>query len=176
MTPVFGIIFAIACGLLAPSRGAAIKAAVVLMATATAIQTWDLGAGLGSNPASTIREGSYWVVQLIIVAVITALTAGVFEMRARRARSEGRPLRRDGFVGRHGGLSLALGEAALLVVGLVIVSVMYGVHKTHGHGAGSIPAGGVIGLVVGSVAAVALGAYAYLGARRGHVGLLKRTA
>ena len=166
MTPIFGIVFAICAALLAPTLRSALMVELSLMATATAIQTWDLGAGLGSNPASTVREASYWIVQAIIVAVITALTAGIFVFRRRNARRSGRSLVRGGVIGHHGGVALAAGQAALVVVGLLIVVAVYSSQSTHGRGVGDIPASGVIGIVAGVVAVVALAVYAVIGARR----------
>ena len=169
MTPLFGIVFAICAAVLAPSLRTALMVELSLMATATAIQTWDLGAGLGSNPASTVHEVSYWIVQAMIITVISALTAGVFTIRRRSARRAGRSLVRGGFVGRHGGIALAGGHAALIAVGLVIVLAMYSSHATPGRGIGDIPSGGIVGIVLGAVTATALGVYAVIGARRATV-------
>lgn len=156
MTPLVGIVIAVITALLAPNRRGLVISVLTLMAAATAVQSWDLGSGRGSNPPDTIDHVSYWVVQAIIITIITAVALGIYRLRVRRAARSGRPLARPATSGRRGISLLAAGTlamTALLVAAEIVVS-----HLTtnHGHGAGRIPWTGVLGIVVGVLAIAGL--------------------
>lgn len=85
MTLLAGIVIAVLAGLLAPTTRGLVGSVVVSMSAATAVQTWYLGSGRGTDPASTIHQISYWFVQVLIVAAITAVAWGIFRLRCRRA-------------------------------------------------------------------------------------------
>ncbi len=156
MTPVIGLIIAIVAARLAPNIRALLTAVLALMVAATAVQSWDLGAGLGKNPPSTIDDVSYWVVQAVIVTVILALACGFFVLRARRARTQGRSLERPTFSGRRGIIATSLigtGMTVVAVVGCLIAGHFRG---SRGTGNGDIPWTGVAGLSAGLVLLILL--------------------
>ena len=165
MTPLVGIIIAVLAGLLAPNvRGVAVSVLAPMVA-ATAVQTWDLGSGMGSNPANTIDQASYWVVQLIIVSIITGLAFGIYRLRLRRATRRGESAQRPALAGRRATLVLGTGVVAMTVVltaGAVLVNSL---HRHHGVGAGTIPWTGVLGIVVGLGLTVGLMVALVIGSR-----------
>jgi hypothetical protein len=51
----------------------------------TAAQSWYLGSGRGHNaPATTTDSPAYWIVQLVILALICAVATGIYAIRAHR--------------------------------------------------------------------------------------------
>jgi hypothetical protein len=151
MTPLIGLIIAIVAAQLAPNVRALLTAVLALMLAATAVQSWDLGAGLGSNPSSTIGEASYWVVQVIIISVMLALAYGFFVLRARRAKRHGRSLERPAFSGRRGVIATALLGTVMTVVGVVGCLIASAARTHNGTGSGNIPWTGVAGISIGLV-------------------------
>jgi hypothetical protein len=117
MTPLIGVFIALFAGLLAPNLRGVIGSVLVLMGAATAVQTWNLGSGRGSNPANTIDGMSYWVVQLIIIGVVTAVALGVYRLRTRRAMRAGSSLARPAFSGRRG-TTVLLGSTLIMTAAL----------------------------------------------------------
>ena len=156
MTPLIGIVLAIFVALLAPNVRAVVTSVLVLMVLATAVQTFDLDADWGSNPPSTVHQVSYWIVQLIIVSVIMAVALGIFRVRSRRAARSGESLVRPAFSGRRGVIALvesAVGSTVIYFAGAFAADKL---RHHHGGGTGSIPWTGVLGIVIGVVALVAL--------------------
>ncbi|HEY3923816.1 MAG TPA: hypothetical protein VGL75_04580 [Acidothermaceae bacterium] len=156
MTPLIGIVTAVFVALLAPNVRAVAGSVLVLMLLATAVQTYDLDADWGSNPPSTVHQVSYWIVQLIIIAVIMGIALGIFRVRSRRAARSGESLVRPAFSGRRGVKALvetALGTTVIYFAGAFAADKL---HHHHGGGSGSIPWTGVLGIVIGVAALVAL--------------------
>ena len=165
MTPLIGIVIAVLAGRLAPTVRGLLYSVVGAMLAATAVQTWDLGAGFGSNPPSTIRQASYWVVQVIIISVISALAYGVYRLRERRAARLGTSMLRPRFAGQRGAKVVAWGVSAMTAVE-VAGCLIVGHFRTHrGQGAGSIPWTGVLGIGIGIVAVVVIAGAIALGSR-----------
>ncbi len=156
MTPLVGIVLAVFVAMLAPNVRAVVGSVFVLMVLATAVQTYDLDADWGSNPPSTVHQVSYWIVQLIIIAVVMAIALGIFRVRARRSARRGESLVRPAFSGRRGTVALietAVGTTVIYFAGA------FAAHKLghhHGGGSGSIPWTGVLGIAIGAVTLVAL--------------------
>jgi hypothetical protein len=156
MTPLIGIVLAIFVAMLAPNVRAVVGSVLVLMVLATAVQSYDLDADWGSNPPSTVHQVSYWTVQVIIIAVIMAVALGIFRVRSRRAARSGESLVRPAFSGRRGVTALietALGTTVIYFAGAFAADKL-----THHHGGGteSVPWTGVLGIVIGAAALVAL--------------------
>jgi heme/copper-type cytochrome/quinol oxidase subunit 2 len=157
MTPLIGILIAVLVALFAPNVRGLVVSELALMAAATAVQTWDLGSGRGSNPADTIDQASYWFVQLIIIAIITALTLGIYRFRLRRAARVGRSPERPAFSGRRGASVLVMSVAAVTGLCLAVAFAMNSSHAHHGVGAGNIPWTGVLGMAIGLLALIGVG-------------------
>jgi hypothetical protein len=156
MTPLIGILLAVFVALLAPNVRAVVVSMLVLMALATAVQTYDLDADWGSNPPSTVHQVSYWIVQVIIISAMLGVALGVFRVRSRRAARLGESLVRPAFSGRRGTVALietAVGTTVVYFAGALAADKL---RHHHGGGAGSIPWTGVLGIVIGAVTLVAL--------------------
>ena len=156
MTPLIGIVLAILVALLAPNVRAVVASVLVLMILATAVQTYDLDANWGSNPASTVHQVSYWIVQLIIISVIMAVALGIFRVRSRRAARSGESLVRPAFSGRRGVTALVESAVGSTIIYFAGAFAAHKLQHHHGGGSGSIPWTGVAGIVIGVVALVAL--------------------
>lgn len=157
MTPILGLIIAITAAQLAPNVRALLIAVVALLVAATAVQTWDLGEGLGRNPASTIREGSYWVVQAIVLGISLAVAYGCFALRRRKAARRGTSLLRRRFTGHRGVLTTSLLGTLMVVVGIAYCLVAGSMHTRNGSGSGDIPWTGVAGISAAVLLLAALG-------------------
>ncbi len=156
MTPLIGIVIAVLAGWLAPSPRAVVVAVLVPLSGATLVQTWDLGADWGSNPPDTIRQVSYWVVQTIIVAIMTGLALGIRWLRLRRAIAGGGAVTYPAFSGRRGTWVLLTSS---IVMTAMLLAAAYGlstVSKHHGQGASDIPWTGVLGIALGGIMLVGL--------------------
>jgi hypothetical protein len=154
MTPIIGLLVAVLAGFLAPTRRGVLAGVVPPMLAVTAAQSWYLGTGRGHNsPATTTDSPAYWVVQLVILALICGVALGIYAVRTWRAarigqRSEGgaaaarrRPL----------GLMLAVGTVAGFAgtLGLMFATDRPS-HPAAGNG--NLPVTGVIGIVVALLA------------------------
>jgi hypothetical protein len=167
VTPLIGIVIAVLAGLLAPSVRGLLYSVIAAMVAATAVQTWDLGAGFGSNPPSTIRQAAYWVVQVIIISIISALGYGGYRLRARRAARNGTSMVKAQFAGRRGAKVVAWGVSAITAVEVAGCLIVGHVRTHRGQGAGSIPWTGVLGIGIGIVAVVVIAGALTLGSRFG---------
>ena len=117
------------------------------MLAITAAQSWYLGTGRGHNPPATTTDSpAYWVVQLVILALMCGVAIGILAIRARRGG--GPSQQRDQL-----GPMLTAGTVAALAGTL---AVMFATDRpSHpGTGSGNLPATGVIGIVVALVALV----------------------
>ena len=84
MTPLAGFVAAILAGWIIREPRRAAAAILVPFLAVLAVQTWTLAAGRGDNPPSTIHGVSYWVVQVIILAVALGIaTQLAIVLRAR---------------------------------------------------------------------------------------------
>jgi NhaP-type Na+/H+ or K+/H+ antiporter len=156
MTPLIGLVLAVFVARLAPNVRAVVVSVLVLMALATAVQTYDLDADWGSNPPSTVHQVSYWIVQLIIISITLGLALGIFRVRARRAARRGESLIRPAFSGRRGTVALietAVGTTVVYFAGAFAADKL---QHHHGGGTESVPWTGVLGIVIGAVVLVAL--------------------
>jgi hypothetical protein len=151
MTALIGVLVA----WLAPNTRAVVATVVILMTVGTAIQTWDLASGWGSQPADTVNA-SYWAVQLVIVSIVLCLALGLFRLRALRANRQGRSLARPAFTGRQGLRALLASVLALTVVGFVVCLIGHTTARHPGRGAGQVPWTGLLGMVLGLVAVAAV--------------------
>ena len=90
MTPIIGLLIAVVTGFVAATRRGALTGVILPMLGVTAAQSWYLGTGRGHNPpATTTNSPAYWVVQLIILALIAGVASAIYTVRARRARRHG---------------------------------------------------------------------------------------
>jgi hypothetical protein len=163
MTPFIGIVIAVIAALLAPTVRGLVLSVVAAMVAATAVQTWYLGSGFGSNPPSTITDPSYWVVQVIIISIIAGLAFGIFRLRARRATRLGTPITRPAFAGHRGAKVVAWSVSVMTAV-YVAACLLVGHFKTH-PGQGHIPWTSVLGIGIGIVAIVVIAGALALGTR-----------
>ncbi len=155
MTPLIGLCVAAVAALLAPNTRAVVGCVTIGMLSATFVQTWDLDDDWGSNPPSTVHQLSYWVVQLIVLAVVLAVAVGLFGLRVRRATRTGQSLVRPSFSGRRGAMVLAVSTLALTTVAFAGAYIASKVRSVHGRGQQDIPWTGVLGIVIGLVLIVA---------------------
>jgi drug/metabolite transporter (DMT)-like permease len=150
MTPIIGLLVAVVAGFAASSRREVLIGAIPPMLAATAAQSWYLGSGRGHNsPATTTDDPSYWVVQLIIVALVGAVAMGIYAIRARRVHRRGGslvPVRREpgswmlaaatvaGFAGtlalqfatgRIGNLTVTVVSSAVAILSIAVLAVLW---------------------------------------------------
>jgi peptidoglycan/LPS O-acetylase OafA/YrhL len=156
MTPVIGLLVAVVVGLAAASRRGVLIGVIPPMLAVTAAQSWYLGTGRGHNgPTTTTDSPAYWIVQLIILALISGVALGIYAFRARRAARRGTglvPVRRAA-----AGPMLAAGTVAALAGTLAL---MFATDRpAHpATGTGNLPVTGVVGIAVAIVAITVLGA------------------
>jgi hypothetical protein len=154
MTPIIGLLVAVLAGFLAPSRRGVLAGVIPPMLAVTAAQSWYLGTGRGHNsPATTTDSPAYWIVQLIIVALICGVALGIYWLRARLAARRGESSESLAVAARRRPLVPML--AAGTIAGFAgTLGLMFGTDRP-GHpaaGNGNLPVTGVIGIVVALLA------------------------
>jgi peptidoglycan/LPS O-acetylase OafA/YrhL len=155
MTPIIGLLIAVVAGLVAASWRGVLIGVIPPMLAATAAQSWYLGTGRGHNPPATTTDSpAYWVVQLIILALICGVAVGIYAVRARRVSRRGGnlvPLRRG-----PGGSMLA---AATVAGFAATLGLMFATDRpSHpGSGNGNLPVTGVVGIVIAILALAVFG-------------------
>jgi hypothetical protein len=154
MTPIIGLLIAVLAGFLAPSWRGVLAGVIPPMLAVTAAQSWYLGAGRGHNPPATTTDSpAYWVVQLVILALICGVALGIYAIRARRAARRGESSEGRAAAARRRPLGLML--AAGTVAGLAgTLGLMFATDRpSHpGAGNGNLPVTGVIGIVAALLA------------------------
>jgi peptidoglycan/LPS O-acetylase OafA/YrhL len=155
MTPIIGLLVAVVVGFAASSRREVLIGMIPPMLAATAAQSWYLGSGRGHNsPATTTDDPAYWIVQLIILALVGGVAMGIYAVRSRRvSRRGGRlfPVRREA-----GSWMLA----AATVAGFSgTLALMFATDRPGhpGSGNGNLPVTGVVGIVVAILAVAVFG-------------------
>lgn len=155
MTPIIGLLVAVVAGFAASGRREVLIGVIPPMLAATAAQSWYLGSGRGHNsPATTTDDPAYWIVQLIILALVGAVAMGIYAVRARRVSRRGGslvPLRRE-----PGGWMVA----AATVAGFSgTLALMFATDQpSHpGSGTGNLPVTGVAGIVIATLAVAVFG-------------------
>lgn len=155
MTPIIGLLVAVVAGFVASSRRGVLIGVIPPMLAVTAAQSWYLGTGRGHNsPASTTDSVPYWIVQLIILALICGVALGIYAIRARRVSRRGGsliPAPRG-----PGGSMLA----AATVAGFAgTLALMFATDRpSHpASGNGNLPVTGVVGIVVAILAIAVFG-------------------
>jgi hypothetical protein len=155
MTPIIGLLVAVVTGFVASSRRGVLIGVIPPMLAVTAAQSWYLGSGRGHNPPATTTDSpAYWVVQLVILALICGVAMGIYAVRARRvSRRVGSlvPVRRG-----PGGSMLA---AATVAGFAATLALMFATDRpSHpGSGNGSLPVTGIVGITVAILAIAAFG-------------------
>jgi hypothetical protein len=153
MTPIIGLLVAVVAGFVASSRRGVLTGVIPPMLAVTAAQSWYLGTGRGHNsPATTTKSPAYWLVQLIIVALICGVALGIYTVRARRTARRG-----GGLVPAQRGPATAM-LAAATVAGLAgTLALMFATDRpSHpASGNGNLPVTGIVGIVV-ALAAIAV--------------------
>jgi hypothetical protein len=155
MTPIIGLLVAVVTGFVASSRRGVLIGVIPPMLAVTAAQSWYLGSGRGHNPPATTTDSpAYWVVQLVILALICGVAMGIYAVRARRvSRRVGSlvPVRRG-----PGGSMLA---AATVAGFTATLALMFATDRpSHpGSGNGSLPVTGIVGITVAILAIAAFG-------------------
>jgi hypothetical protein len=171
MTPIIGLLVAVLAGFLAPSGRGVLAGVIPPMLAVTAAQSWYLGTGRGHNsPATTTDSPAYWVVQLIILALICGVALGIYAVRARRAARRGESSESGAVVARRRPLGPML--AAGTVAGLAgTLGLMFATDRpSHpAVGNGNLPVTGVVGIVV-ALLAIAVFAVLWLRNRPAHSG------
>jgi len=155
MTPIIGLLVAVVTGFVASSRRGVLIGVIPPMLAVTAAQSWYLGSGRGHNPPATTTDSpAYWVVQLVILALICGVAMGIYAVRARRvSRRVGSLVRvRRGPGGSMLGAATVAGFAATL-------ALMFATDRpSHpGSGNGSLPVTGIVGITVAILAIAAFG-------------------
>lgn len=164
MTPLAGFVAAIIAGWIIREPRRAAAAVIVPFLTVLAAQTWILASGRGINPPSTVTPFghaiSYWVVQVIILAVCVAIAAELaIVRRARSAADDGSGL------GRRTMLAAAL-LGVLTVV--FLAGYLLDSHPVQHHNANSpLPVTGVVGIVACVVTLILLSVLTIRGRRAG---------
>jgi drug/metabolite transporter (DMT)-like permease len=155
MTPIIGLLVAVVTGFVASNRRGVLIGVIPPMLAVTAAQSWYLGTGRGHNPPATTTDSpAYWIVQLVILALICAVALGIYTIRARRASRRGGslvPVRRG-----PGGSMLA---AATVAGFAATLALMFATDRpSHpGSGNGNLPVTGVVGIVVAILAIAVFG-------------------
>jgi peptidoglycan/LPS O-acetylase OafA/YrhL len=154
MTPVIGLVIAVVVGFVASSRRGVLIGVIPPMLAVTAAQSWYLGTGRGHNPPATTTDPAYWVVQLIILALIIGVATGIYAIRARRVSRNGGslvPVRR--------GPGSSMLAAAIVAGFAATLALMFATDRpSHpGTGNGNLPVTGVVGIVVALLAIAVLG-------------------
>jgi peptidoglycan/LPS O-acetylase OafA/YrhL len=138
-------------GFTASSRRGVLIGMIPPMLAATAAQSWYLGSGRGHNsPATTTDDPGYWIVQLIILALVCGVAMAIYAVRARRGRRLF-PVRRE---------AGSWMVAAATVAGFSgTLALMFATDRpAHpGSGNGNIPVTGVVGIVVAILAVAVCG-------------------
>jgi peptidoglycan/LPS O-acetylase OafA/YrhL len=155
MTPIIGLLVAVAVGFAASSRREVLIGIIPPMLAATAAQSWYLGSGRGHNsPATTTDDPEYWIVQLIILALVGGVAMGIYAVRARRASRRG------------GGLAPVRREpGSWMVVAATVagfagtLGLMFATDRpSHpGSGNGNLPVTGIVGIVIAILAVAVFG-------------------
>ncbi|MDQ2831672.1 MAG: hypothetical protein M3Y74_21815 [Chloroflexota bacterium] len=158
MTPLAGFIIAILAGLLVRPARRAMAGATLPWLAVLAVQTWHLSSGHGVNPASTIQDPSYWVVQILIGAATLGIAAGMSAWRSRHVSDP------------HGGAMstarlVTLSAIATLAATAIALPLSIVASSGTGTGHGAPPLAGIGGLLA-CVLALAILAGAEVRARR----------
>jgi hypothetical protein len=162
MTPIIGLLIAVLAGFLAPSRRGVLAGVIPPMLAVTAAQSWYLGTGRGHNPPATTTDSpAYWVVQLVILALICGVAFGIYAVRSRRAARRGESSAGEAAAARRPlGAMLAAGTVAAFAGTLALMfATDRPAHPGAGHG--NLPVTGVVGIVV-ALAAIAVFAVLWL--------------
>ena len=155
MTPIIGLLIAVVAGFVASSPRGVLYGVIPPMLAVTAAQSWYLGSGRGHNsPATTTDSPAYWIVQLVILALICGVAMGIYAIRARRVSRRGGhlvPVRRG-----PGGWMVA---AATVAGFAATLALMFATDRpSHpGTGNGNLPVTGVVGIVVAILAIAVFG-------------------
>jgi NO-binding membrane sensor protein with MHYT domain len=155
MTPIIGLLVAVVAGFVASSRRGVLIGVIPPMLAVTAAQSWYLGTSRGHNaPATTTDSPAYWIVQLIILALICGVAMGIYAVRARRASRHG-----DSLVPVRRGPAGAMLAAAAVAAFAGTLALMFATDRpSHpGSGNGNLPVTGVVGIIVAILAIAVFG-------------------
>jgi peptidoglycan/LPS O-acetylase OafA/YrhL len=154
MTPIIGLLIAVLAGFLAPSRRGVLAGVIPPMLAVTAAQSWYLGTGRGHNgPATTTDSPAYWVVQLIILALICGVALGIYMVRARRAGRRGESGAGGTVAARRGPLGAMLATGTVAAFAGTLALMFATDRPSHpATGNGNLPVTGVVGIVVALLA------------------------
>jgi peptidoglycan/LPS O-acetylase OafA/YrhL len=150
MTPIIGLLVAVMVGLAASSRREVLIGVIPPMLAATAAQSWYLGSGRGhDSPATTTDDPAYWIVQLIILALVGGVAMGIYALRARRVRRGSGSLVP---VRRGPGSWMVAAATVAGFSGTLALMFATGRPSHPGTGNGNLPVTGVVGIVVAILA------------------------
>jgi peptidoglycan/LPS O-acetylase OafA/YrhL len=155
MTPIIGLLVAVVAGFVASSRREVLIGVIPPMLAATAAQSWYLGSGRGHNaPATTTDDPEYWIVQLIIVALVGGVAIGIYAVRARRVSRRG-----GGLVPVRRGPGSWMVAAATVAGFAGTLGLMFATDRPGhpGSGNGNLPVTGVVGIAIAILAIAVLG-------------------
>lgn len=159
MTPIIGLFVAVLAGLMTSSRRGVLAGVIPPMLAVTAAQSWYLGTGRGHNsPTTTTDSPAYWIVQLIILALICGVAASIYAIRARRTARRDSNGTAAAHRGRSAGWMVAAGTVAAFASTLALMfATDRPSHPASGNG--NLPVTGVVGIVI---AVLAIGAFGVL--------------
>jgi hypothetical protein len=173
MTPLAGLVIALIAGWIMRDARTAVAVAIVPFLAVTAGQTWGIADGRGISPPSTVWPVgpaiSYYVVQVLILAVTLGVAAQLGALRARAGTD------RDGAAGA--GRRTAIAAAILVPLTAVYLAAAWlaSAPVLHHSADGSPPAEGLIGMALGIIALVTLGVLLLRGRRTAAAGRAART-
>jgi hypothetical protein len=148
MTPLAGLIAAIAAGWFVRDPRRAVLTVIPAFLAVLAIQTAGIAAGDGTSPPSTVLSYpgalSYWLVQVIILAPVLIIAAELGALRAWPAGPDG-----AGGAGGSGRRAVIVAAVLLLVAGVFdALEAMRAAPVRQHSSQGSPPAYGVAGILL----------------------------
>jgi hypothetical protein len=162
MTPLAGFIIAVIAAYLTRSGRRAAAVLLVPFLVITAVQTQGIAAGHGHSPPSTVwplgPAISYYVVQLLILALSLGVAVPLGTIRGRKAGYSDPAAARRGTVAA---MLITCGLAAAFVVAAVLIEKPV----THHLASGSPPWYGLLGILLLVVSAIVLTVGALRGRR-----------
>ena len=160
MTPFAAFMIALIAGLSVRGTRRAVLSAIPPWLAVLLVQTWSLAAGLEQNPASTIAEPSYWIVQLIALGFLVCIAAGLAQLRSWHTKRVGFHKSAAADNQSRWRSAMAEGLAIVIAAGVSLASLRTDVYRVELAPPGAlhgIPLTGAVGLAACLITVAALG-------------------